>query len=59
MIGVYTVFSEKCPTKEPIYIYIVLGGVVMVVGLSLARSKIFTAAISSIDSLYVYMNGDA
>ena len=30
----------------------VLGGVVMVVGSSLARGKIFTASISSVDSSY-------
>ena len=31
---------------------VVLGGVVMVVGSNLARGKIFTAFISSVDSLY-------
>ena len=31
---------------------VVLGGVVMVVGSSLARGKIFTASIGSVDSLY-------
>ena len=40
---------------------VVLGGVVMVVGSSLARGKIFTASIGSVDSLYpsvfiYYMN---
>ena len=30
----------------------VLGGVAMVVGLSLARGKIFTASIGSVDSVY-------
>ena len=29
-----------------------LGGVVMIVGSNLARGKIFTASISSVDSLY-------
>ena len=31
---------------------VVLGGVVVVVGSSLARGKIFTASIGSVDSLY-------
>ena len=31
---------------------VVLGGVVMAVGSSLARDKIFTASIGSVDSLY-------
>ena len=31
---------------------VVLGGVVMVVGSNLARGKIFTASIGSVDSLY-------
>ena len=31
---------------------VVLGGVVMVVGSNLARGEIFTASISSVDSLY-------
>ena len=31
---------------------VVLGGVVMVVGSSLVRGKIFTASIGSVDSLY-------
>ena len=31
---------------------VVLGGVVKVVGLNLARGKIFTASIGSVDSLY-------
>ena len=31
---------------------VVLGGVVMVVGSSLTRGKIFTASIGSVDSLY-------
>ena len=31
---------------------VVLGGVAMVVGSSLARGKIFTASIGSVDSLY-------
>ena len=31
---------------------VVLGGVVMVVGSSLARGKIFTVSIGSVDSLY-------
>ena len=31
---------------------VVLGGVVMVMGSSLARGKIFTASIGSVDSLY-------
>ena len=38
---------------------VVLGGVVMVVGSNLARGKIFTASISSVDSLslsiYIYI----
>ena len=34
---------------------VVLGGVVMVVGSSLARDKIFTASIGSVDSLYIYI----
>ena len=32
---------------------IVLGGVAMVVGSNLAKSKIFTASIGSVDSLYL------
>ena len=32
---------------------IVLGGVVMVVGSNLARGKIFTASIGSVDSIYL------
>ena len=32
---------------------VVLGGVVMVVGLNLARGKIFTASIGSVDSLHL------
>ena len=32
---------------------VVLGGVVMVVGSNLARGKIFTASIGSVDSLYI------
>ena len=37
---------------------VVLGGVVEVVGSNLARGKIFTASIGSVDSLYpsVYIN---
>ena len=37
---------------------VVLGGVAMVVGSSLARGEIFTASIGSVDSLYpsVYIN---
>ena len=41
---------------------VVLGGVFMVVGLNLARGKIFTASIGSVDSLhlsvyvYIYRN---
>ena len=31
---------------------VVLGGVVMVVGSNLARGKIFTSSIGSVDSLY-------
>ena len=31
---------------------VVLGGVVMVVGSNLARGKVFTASIGSVDSLY-------
>ena len=41
--------------KYAIYIYIsgvVLGGVAEVVGSNLARGKIFTASIGSVDSLY-------
>ena len=34
---------------------VVLGGVVEVVGSNLARGKIFTASISSVDSLYPYV----
>ena len=33
---------------------VVLGGVVMVVGSSLARGKIFTASIGSVDYVYIY-----
>ena len=32
---------------------VVLGGVVMVVGSNLARGKIFTASIGSVDSIYL------
>ena len=32
---------------------VVLGGVVMVVGSNLARGKIFTASMGSVDSLYL------
>ena len=37
---------------------VVLGGVVKIVGSSLARGKIFTASIGSVDSLYpsIYKN---
>ena len=40
---------------------VVLGGVDMVVGSSLARGKIFTASMGSVDSLYpsVYIYGPA
>ena len=34
---------------------VVLGGVAMVVGSNLARGKIFTASIGSVDSLYPYI----
>ena len=34
---------------------VVLGGVVDVVGSNLARGKIFTASIGSVDSLYPYI----
>ena len=34
---------------------VVLGGVVMVVGSNLARGKILTASIGSVDSLYPYV----
>ena len=34
---------------------VVLGRVVMVVGSNLARGKIFTASIASVDSLYPYV----
>ena len=34
---------------------VVLGGVVEVVGSNLARGKIFTASIGSVDSLYPYI----
>ena len=34
---------------------VVLGGVVEVVGSNLARGKIFTASIGSVDSLYPYV----
>ena len=34
---------------------VVLGGVVMVVGWNLARGKLFTASIGSVDSLYPYV----
>ena len=34
---------------------VVLGGVVEVVGSNLARGKIFTASIGSVDSLYIYI----
>ena len=41
---------------------VVLGGVVMVGGSNLARGKIFTASIGSVDSLYpsvyIYMGQD-
>ena len=33
---------------------VVLGGVAEVVGSNLARGKIFTASIGSVDSLYIY-----
>ena len=33
---------------------VVLSGVVMVVGSNLARGKIFTASIGSVDSLYLH-----
>ena len=33
---------------------VLLGGVVMVVGSNLARGKMFTASIGSVDSLYPY-----
>ena len=33
---------------------VVLGGVVMAVGPNLARGKIFTASIRSVDSLYIF-----
>ena len=42
--------SWVASTKLAIYIYI--GGVVEVVGSNLARGKIFTASIGSVDSLY-------
>ena len=38
--------------QTKLYIYIVLGGVAEVVGSNLARGKIFTASIGSVDSLY-------
>ena len=34
---------------------VVLGGVAEVVGSNLARGKIFTASIGSVDSLYIYI----
>ena len=34
---------------------VVLGGVAEVVGSNLARGKIFTASIGSVDSLYMYI----
>ena len=34
---------------------VVLGGVVIVVGSNLARGKIFTASIGSVDSIYTYV----
>ena len=34
---------------------VVLGGVAEVVGSNLARSKIFTASIGSVDSQYIYI----
>ena len=34
---------------------VVLGGVVMVVGSNLARDKISTASIGSVDLLYIYI----
>ena len=34
---------------------VMLGGVAEVVGSNLARGKIFTASIGSVDSLYVYI----
>ena len=34
---------------------VVLGGVVEVVGWNLARGKIFTATIGSVDLLYIYL----
>ena len=34
---------------------VVLGGVAEVVGLNLARGKIFTASLGSVDSLYPYI----
>ena len=49
--------------EGPLYIYlaqlvalmsgVVLGGVAEVVGSNLARGKIFTASIGSVDSLYI------
>ena len=46
---------EKEPTVAQLVALksgVVLGGVVMVVGSSVARGKIFTASIGSVDSLY-------
>ena len=37
---------------------VVLGGVAEVVGSNLARGKIFTASISSVDLLYIYIQRD-
>ena len=36
---------------------VVLGGVAEVLGSNLARGKIFTASIGSVDSLCIYING--
>ena len=37
---------------------VVLGGVAEVVGSNLARGKIFTASIGSVDSLYIYITSN-
>ena len=34
---------------------VVLGGVVMVVGSNLARGKVLTTSIGSVDSIYIYI----
>ena len=49
-IGIYNIFSVAQLVAS--MSGVVLGGVAMVVGSNLAKGKIFTASISSVDSLY-------